>query len=84
MALSKLTLALCAIAAASPVSAAIQDTTAPTPAPAGNPDTLYCMHIEAITGSRLEKVKCWTRAEWADRGVDVDKDWAKEGVGTIG
>jgi uncharacterized protein YjhX (UPF0386 family) len=42
------------------------------------------MRIEAITGSRIEELKCWTRAEWADRGVDVDVDWAKEGVRTIG
>jgi hypothetical protein len=81
MALDKLAIALSILAAASPVSATVQETTV---APAGNPDTLYCMHIEAVTGSRLEKVKCWTRAEWADRGVDVDKDWPKEGVTTIG
>jgi len=83
MALRKLAIALSMIAA-SPVSAAVQDTTPGQGAPVGTPETLYCMHIEAITGSRLEKVKCWTRAEWADRDVDVDKDWAKEGVKTIG
>ena len=71
------------IATASPLAA---ERHAPpgTPAPAGTPETKYCMHIEAITGSRLEPVRCWTRAEWADRGVDVDQDWAKEGVTTIG
>jgi hypothetical protein len=42
------------------------------------------MYIEAITGSRLEEVKCWTREEWAERGVDVHRDWPKEGVRTIG
>ena len=42
------------------------------------------MRIEAITGSRIEELKCWTRQEWAERGVDVDADWAKEGVRTIG
>jgi hypothetical protein len=41
------------------------------------------MRIEAITGSRLEEVKCWTRAEWAEQGVDVDHDWAAEGVRVI-
>ena len=54
------------------------------PAPPGGPDTRYCMHIEAVTGSRIENVVCWTRAEWADQGVDVDQDWAKEGVRVIG
>lgn len=83
MALRKLAVALSMIAAA-PVSAAVQEVTPEPGAPAGTPETLYCMHIEAITGSRLEKLKCWTRAEWADRGVDVDRDWAREGVKTIG
>jgi hypothetical protein len=54
------------------------------PAPAGTPTTLYCMRIEAVTGTRLETVKCWTRDEWAEQGVDVDKDWPKEGVAVIG
>jgi hypothetical protein len=33
--------------------------------------------------SLLETVLCWTRAEWAEQGVDVDKDWATEGVAII-
>ena len=72
---------------ASPVSAAGQDRVQLVPvsvAPPGTPQTRYCMYIEAITGSRLEEVKCWTREEWAERGVDVDQDWPKEGVRTIG
>jgi hypothetical protein len=82
MALKQFAVALSLAAAASPVAASRHEPA--TPAPAGSPETKYCMHIEAITGSRLEKVKCWTRAEWAERGVDVDQDWAKEGVTTIG
>jgi hypothetical protein len=78
-------LALGIIAAASPATA----NQGPDPyraqaAPAGNPETRYCMRIEAVTGTRLEEVKCWTREEWAERGVDVDMDWAKEGVRVIG
>jgi uncharacterized protein YjhX (UPF0386 family) len=38
------------------------------------------MRIEAVTGTRIETVECWTREEWAAQGVDVDKDWPKEGV----
>ena len=68
--------------AASPATATIQDPEM-AGAPEGTSETKYCMHIEAITGSRIEEVKCWTRAEWAERGVDVDVDWAKEGVRTI-
>ena len=37
-----------------------------------------------ISGTRLERTECWTRAQWADQGVDVDHDWPKEGVRTIG
>jgi hypothetical protein len=72
---------------ASPVWAAGQDRVQLVPVsvpPAGTPQTRYCMYIEAITGSRLEKVRCWTREEWAERGVDVDQDWPREGVRTIG
>jgi len=83
MAFKQSLIALGMIALASPLSAAIQDPTA-TGAPAGTPSTKYCMHIEAITGSRLELVKCWTREEWAEQEVDVDAEWAKEGVRTIG
>ena len=79
-----LLLALGAVAAASPASAKAEDTPRTAVAPAGTPDTRYCMRIEAVTGSRLEEVKCWTRAEWAEQGVDVDKDWEEEGVRTIG
>jgi hypothetical protein len=69
--------ALCMIAAAAPAPAATQ-------APPGTPDTRYCMRIEAVTGSRIEEVRCWTRAEWAENGVDVDKDWPEEGVRVLG
>ncbi len=82
MARKQLVLALTMIIAALPVSAAGTPPTAP--ALAGTAQTRYCMHIEAITGSRLEKVKCWTRDEWAEQGVDVEQDWAREGVRTIG
>ena len=84
MALKATFIALGLIIAASPASASIQDPGMAATAPAGTPATLYCMRIEAITGSRLEKTKCWTREEWAEQGVDVDHDWAKEGVRTIG
>lgn len=56
----------------------------PTTAPPGTPETRYCMRIEAIIGSRIEEVRCWTRAEWAEQDVDVDAEWPKEGVRVIG
>ena len=79
-----LALALSVIAVAAPVSAASEDRTQMTAAPPGTPDTRYCMWVEAVTGTRVERVQCWTRADWAEQGVDVDKDWAREGVRTIG
>ncbi|NNM78654.1 hypothetical protein HJG53_17340 [Sphingomonas sp. ID1715] len=78
MAPAKLILALSLIAAAAPLRAASEER--PLTAPPGTPDTRYCMRIYAGTGSLIEQVRCWTRDQWAQRGVDVDKDWPKEGV----
>ena len=83
MAHKRLIVALSMITAASPVSAAYSNAAPTTPAPPGGPGTLYCMHVE-ITGNIVEPIECWTRAEWADQGVDVDKEWAKNGVRTLG
>jgi hypothetical protein len=41
------------------------------------------MRVEPIVGSNVETVQCWTRAEWLEQGVDVDKWWAKEGVTVV-
>lgn len=81
MAYKQMLVAFTMTAAASPLSAT---QTEPGPAaPAASPDAQYCLRIEAITGTRLEEVKCWTRQEWAEQDVDVDKEWAKEGVAVI-
>ncbi len=84
MAHTKLVLALSTIAAAAPLSVASEDRTGMTTAPAGTSETRYCMRIEPITGTRVEQIKCWTREQWIVQGVDVDQDWAEEGVRTIG
>ena len=74
--------ALSMIAAISPVSAAQPE---PMPAPpAAGEDARYCLRVEPVTGSNVETVQCWTRIEWAEQGVDVDKEWAKEGVAVKG
>ena len=72
--------ALALAAAAAPLAAAPGE----QQAPAGTADTRYCMKVEAVTGTRLERTECWTRAQWAEQGVDVERDWPKEGVRTIG
>lgn len=46
----------------------------------GDANTRYCLRVEPQTGSRIESIECWTRDEWTAGGVDVDHDWAKEGV----
>ena len=82
MALKILTVAFSLIAVASPISATQPEPPPPTVAPPGGPDTRYCMRVE-LTGTRIEPVKCWTREKWADQGVDVDKEWPREGVRVI-
>ena len=66
--------------AALPISAAGAMPMPAGPAPDAGPLARYCLRVEAVTGTRLETIQCWTREQWADLGVDVDKDWAKEGV----
>ena len=53
------------------------------PSPSDSPDTRYCLRIEPVTGSLLERIRCWTRARWTEEGVDVDKEWEEEGVAII-
>ena len=87
MARKELTLALGLMAVACPVAA--QPDTQPIAleaaavAPPGTPATRYCMKVDPVTGSLLETTECWTRAQWAEQGVDVDREWAKEGVRVI-
>jgi len=54
--------------------------TSPSVAPQGDPATRYCLRIEPIIGSRIETVRCKTRDEWARLEIDVDQEWAENGV----
>jgi hypothetical protein len=80
MAYGNLVIALSMIVTVAPVSATTFEPPATTPAPPGTAQTRYCLRVEPQTGSRIESVECWTREEWAEAGVDVDQEWAKEGV----
>lgn len=73
--------ALGAMIAGAPLPAAASAPAGPDPSDSAN--ARYCLRIEPYTGSLVGTVRCWTRAEWADQGVDVDKEWAKEGVTII-
>ena len=81
MALKALAIAAGVIVAASPALASNPDPDPMAGAPAASPTTKYCLHVEPRTGSLIERVQCWTREDWAEQGVDVDKEWAKEGAG---
>lgn len=82
MAYRELAVALSMIVAASAASATQPEPMPLSVAPPGTAQTRYCMRVE-LTGSRIEPVKCWTREKWADQGVDVDKEWPREGVRVI-
>lgn len=75
--------AVSVIVTASPLAAATAAPTLARPAATDSADTRYCLRVEAVTGTRIEKVRCWTRREWTEQGVDVDEEWAREGVAVI-
>ena len=52
-------------------------------APAGTPETKYCLRVDPLPGSRIETIQCKTRDEWALLEVDVDQEWGENGVKTI-
>ena len=55
-----------------------------TPAPPGTPETRYCLRVDPLIGSRIETIQCKTRDEWAMLGLDVDQEWAENGVKVLG
>lgn len=83
MAYKTLALTFTLIAAASPALAQPSGRDEVTGAPAAGPDARYCLRVAADTGTRVERTRCWTRRQWDEQGVDVDKEWAKEGVTVI-
>ena len=84
MAHTKLLVALTALAAASPLSATIQQPDPTIGAPPGTPTTVYCLRVEPITGTRIGGIECLTREQWAEGEVDVDEAWARDGVRVVG
>lgn len=75
--------ALSIIAVAAPLAAAQPEPAAEAGAPAAEPGARYCLRIEPETGSRIEEIRCETRQEWAELGVDLDREWPREGVRII-
>ena len=87
MAWKQILLASILIAGAVP-TAASQSDRSDDAVTAGAPDApegaLYCLKMEPITGTRIGSILCWTRQEWADNDIDLDKAWAEDGVEVIG
>ena len=52
-------------------------------APAGTPETRYCLRVDPVIGSRIETIQCRTREGWAELDVNVDQEWAANGVRVI-
>jgi hypothetical protein len=71
------------VAAAAPVPAQSAGRHHGAGAPAAGRQARYCLRVEPVTGTLVERVRCWTRARWIAQGVDVDKEWAREGVTVI-
>jgi len=83
MAYREMIVALSMIAVAVPVSAANYQPTPGAGAPEGSATTRYCLRVDPITGSRIETIQCRTRDEWAQLEVDVDQEWAENGVRVV-
>jgi hypothetical protein len=71
------------VAAAPPIWAAEPARAPETGAPVAAADARYCLRVEAVTGTRLETIQCWTREEWTQQQVDIDREWAREGVRVV-
>ena len=83
MAYKEFVVALSMIVATSPLSATQPEPTPEPGAPTASADARYCLRVEPVTGSRIETIRCETREGWAQLEVDVDREWAEEGVRVI-
>jgi hypothetical protein len=82
MAYKGLLIAFGMIVAASPAIAS-REPVPTAPAPPGTATTRYCLRVDPIIGSRIETIQCRTRDDWASLEVDVDQEWAENGVRVI-
>jgi hypothetical protein len=84
MAFKQLALASIMMAAASPLSASQPQPMRESAAPEAPAEARYCLRVDPPTGSRIETIRCETRDDWAMLDVDVDQEWAENGVRIIG
>ena len=78
--MKELVVALTMIAATLPLPAGNAGTAG---APTGTADTRYCLRVDPPTGSRIETIQCRTREEWASLDVNVDQEWAANGISVL-
>jgi hypothetical protein len=83
MAYKKLVFVLGMIFAASPIAASQPQPAPDEGAPPAPPEARYCLRVDPLPGSKIETVLCETREQWAMMEVDLDQEWAKEGVKVI-
>lgn len=62
----KLVFLTTALLAAAPATASI------APANDGSPPKIYCIRFAQDTGSRINRQECWTKKQWAQKGVNID------------
>ncbi len=82
MAYQRLVLCLI-ITIAAPAAANQPVPTRETGAPSAPADARYCLRVDPPTGSRMETIRCETREDWSLLDVDVDQEWADNGVRVI-
>lgn len=52
--------------------AAVQDKAAPAQRQPAGKEKMYCLKDDTVTGTRVAKPECRTKADWAQEGVDID------------
>lgn len=80
MAYKGLAVALGMIIISATASATKPEPTPTATVPEAGPGARYCLRVEPVTGSLIQSVMCRTREEWAALGVDLDREWPREGV----
>lgn len=81
MAYKELAVALGMIVVSVSASATKPEPVATATVPEAGPGARYCLRVEPVTGSLIQSVMCRTRDEWVALGVDLDREWPREGVG---
>lgn len=81
MAYKELAVALGMIIISAPASATKPEPAPTATVPEAGPGARYCLRVEPVTGSLIQSVMCRTREEWSALGVDLEREWPKEGVG---